>query len=78
MKDHGNAVIKGLIYRTAKFYLWDFAKGFVLKDTNKGASINPCPIWSCAKLSKSFWMAIVQILIKCVSNKFFVSSVREK
>ena len=54
MKDHGNAVIKGLIYRTAKIYLWDFAKGFVLKDTNKGASINPCPIWSCAKLSKSF------------------------
>ena len=60
MKDHGNAVIKGLIYRTAKVYLWDFAKGFVLKDTNKKASINPCPIWSCAKLSKSFWMAIVQ------------------
>ena len=54
MKDHGNAVIKGLIYRTAKIYLWDFAKGFVLKDTNKEASINPCPIWSCAKLSKSF------------------------
>ena len=44
MKDHGNALIKGLIYRTAKIYLWDFAKGFVLKDSNKGASINSCLI----------------------------------